>query len=89
MPLSPANGDVTVSGTAEGDVATFQCEEGLIPSEPSSTCTDTGQTGGQWTLNLASIQCREESGMTKNIVPSKYVQLQIFVCSYHYVDSYI
>ena len=62
VPLSPANGDVTVSGTAEGDVATFQCEDGLILSEPSSTCTDTGQTGGQWTPNPVNIQCRDVSG---------------------------
>ena len=41
-------------------MATFQCEEGLIPSGPTtSTCTDTEQsdTPGQWLPNPADTQC--------------------------------
>ena len=38
-------------------MATFQCEEGLVPSGPTtSTCTDT-ETGGQWLPNPADTQC--------------------------------
>ena len=38
-------------------MATFQCEEGLIPSGPTtSTCADT-ETGGQWLPNPADTQC--------------------------------
>ena len=57
-PLFPPNStNTTVSGTTEGAMATFQCEEGLIPSGPTtSTCTDT-ETGGQWLPNPADIQC--------------------------------
>ena len=46
--------NTTVSGTTVGAMATFQCEEGLIPSGP--TCTDT-VTGGQWLPNPADTQC--------------------------------
>ena len=54
-PLFPRNSTNTiVSGTTVGAMATFQCEEGLIPSGP--TCTDT-ETGGQWLPNPADIQC--------------------------------
>ena len=41
-------------------MAIFQCEEGLIPSGPTtSTCTDTEQTDtpGQWLPNPADTQC--------------------------------
>ena len=41
-------------------MATFQCEEGLIPSGPTtSTCTDTEQanTPGQWLPNPVDTQC--------------------------------
>ena len=42
-------------------MATFQCEEGLIPSGPTtSTCTDT-ETGGQWLPNPADTQCSDVS----------------------------
>ena len=52
-PLFPPNStNTTVSGATVGAMATFQCEEGLIPSGPTtSTCTDT-ETGGQWLPTL-------------------------------------
>ena len=59
-PLFPPNSGTTVSGTTVGAMATFQCEEGLIPSGPTtSTCTDTEQTDtpGQWLPNPADTQC--------------------------------
>ena len=38
-------------------MAIFQCEEGLVPSGPTtSTCTDT-ETGGQWLPNPADTEC--------------------------------
>ena len=57
-PLFPPNStNTTVSGTTVGAMATFQCEEGLIPSGPTtSTCTDT-EIGGQWLPNPADTQC--------------------------------
>ena len=48
-------------------MATFQCEEGLIPLGPTtSTCTDTEQTDtpGQWLPNPADTQC---AGNSKSI----------------------
>ena len=59
-PLFPPNStNTTVSGTTVGAMATFQCEEGLIPSGPiTSTCTDT-ETGGQWLPNPADTQCTD------------------------------
>ena len=57
-PLFPPNStNTTVSGTTVGAMATFQYEEGLIPSGPTtSICTDT-ETGGQWLPNPADTQC--------------------------------
>ena len=56
--MFPSTGDVNVSATTEGGVATFQCEEGLIPSGLiTSVCTDTGQTGGQWLPDPADVEC--------------------------------
>ena len=61
VPLFPPNSTNTiVSGTTVGAMATFQCEEGLIPSGPTtSTCADTEQTDtpGQWLPNPADTQC--------------------------------
>ena len=60
-PLFPPNStNTTVSGTTVGAIATFQCEEGLVPSGPTtSTCTNTEQTDtpGQWLPNPADTQC--------------------------------
>ena len=62
-PLFPPNSTNTiVSGTTEGAMATFQCEEGLIPLGPTtSTCADTEQTNtpGQWLPNPADIHCTD------------------------------
>ena len=55
QPEFPSNGVVSaVSSTTEGATVTFQCEEGLFPSDPiTSICSSTGQ----WTPNLANVQC--------------------------------
>ena len=62
-PLFPPNTNTTVSDTTVGAIATFQCEERLIPSGPiTSTCTDT-ETGGQWLPNPADTQCTDSPGI--------------------------
>ena len=63
--MFPSTGNVTVSNTTEGAMATFQCEEGLIPAGLiTSTCTDTGLTGGgQWLPDPQDVQCRNISGI--------------------------
>ena len=55
QPEFPSNGDVSaVSSTTEGANVTFQCEEGLLPSDPiTSTCNSIGL----WTPNPADVQC--------------------------------
>lgn len=80
LPMFPSTGNVTVSGTTEGAMATFQCEEGLIPSGLiTSTCTDTGQTGGQWQPDPATIQCRDVTGIY-------FLLFLCEVCNLHAVD---
>ena len=55
QPEFPSNGVVSaVSSTTEGATVTFQCEEGLFPSDTiTSTCSSTGL----WTPNLVDVQC--------------------------------
>ena len=55
QPEFPSNGVVSaVSSTTEGATVTFQCEEGLFPSDPiTSICSSTGH----WTTNAADVQC--------------------------------
>ena len=60
QPEFPFNGVVSaVSSTTEGATVTFQCEEGLFPSDLiTSTCNNTGL----WTPNPADVEC-SSSGM--------------------------
>ena len=57
QPEFPSNGVVSaVSSTTEGATVTFQCEEGLFPSDTiTSTCSSTGL----WTPNPADeeLEC--------------------------------
>ena len=55
QPEIPSNGVVSdLFNTTEGATVTFQCEEGLFPSDPiTSTCSSTGQ----WSPNPADVQC--------------------------------
>ena len=66
QPEFPSNGVVSaVSSTTEGATVTFQCEEGLFPSDPVNiTCSSTGL----WTPNPEDVQCN---------IPGWYINLAI------------
>ena len=61
VPDFPSTGNVNVSDTTVGGVATFQCEEGLVLSAGSNTttCTDTGADTlpGEWSPDPADTHC--------------------------------
>ena len=61
-------------------MATFQCEEGLIPSGPTtSTCTDT-ETSGQWLPNPADIQCTVSTTRGEEISLAQIPRPSSLVC---------
>ena len=63
QPEFPSNGVISnVSSTTEGANVTFQCEEGLLPSDSItlSTCNSTGQ----WTPSPADVQCLLAQGIS-------------------------
>ena len=47
-----SGGDVST----EGATVSFRCEDGLLPTQPNTTCTEVGTTG-QWIPSPDDVQC--------------------------------
>ena len=66
QPEFTSNGVLSpVSSTTEGGTVTFQCEEGLFPSDPiTSTCNSTGL----WMPNPTDVRAQCISGKHNNMI---------------------